>query len=385
MTEKYANKITTPAYIFDSSVLKKRIGFLKEALPPNVSLVYAVKANPFIVSAISDDVDGFEVCSEGEAEICRIQNVDSRKMILSGVNKSQEYFETLFSNKINIGRYTVESEKQYVMIKSLCRKHEIGARLLLRLTSGNQFGMNEDEIKKIIADNDQYISITGIQYFTGTQKTSVKKLTKEIEYLSSFLEQLKSEMEYKCEEIEYGGGFPVSYFDGEEFDEGTYLNEFSEMINRTFPDTRIKLELGRSIAASCGEYITAVVDTKKNKNGNFAIVDGGINHLVYYGQMMAMKRPVLSIIQEKETENKEYWTICGSLCTVNDILCKQIPISGLRCGDKIIFHNAGAYCMTEGISLFLSRSLPAVYMRETDGSLTQQRSNQETFIFNTGR
>lgn len=51
------------------------------------------------------------------------------------------------------------------------------------------------------------------------------------------------------------------------------------------------LELGRSIAASCGTYLTRVVDVKRNKNQNYAIVDGGMHQMVYYGQSMAMQLP----------------------------------------------------------------------------------------------
>ena len=46
------------------------------------------------------------------------------------------------------------------------------------------------------------------------------------------------------------------------------------------------------------------------------------------------------------------------LCTINDILVKRLPLGGLEIGDVLVFEQAGAYCMTEGIALFLSRDLP---------------------------
>ena len=55
---------------------------------------------------------------------------------------------------------------------------------------------------------------------------------------------------------------------------------------------KITLELGRSVAASCGKYYTHIVDIKKNKETDYVLVDGGMHHLVYFGQAMAMKRPV---------------------------------------------------------------------------------------------
>ena len=106
-----------------------------------------------------------------------------------------------------------------------------------------------------------------------------------------------------------------------------------------------------------------VVDIKKNHEGNFAILDGGMNHLVYYGQMMAMKHPMVTVFPNKK-DNPDDWNLCGALCTVNDLIVKKISVNNLEVGDIFIFHNTGAYAMTEGISLFLSRDLPKVVLVE---------------------
>ena len=93
---------------------------------------------------------------------------------------------------------------------------------------------------------------------------------KDQEYLDEFLNTLKQKYNYVAEELEFGGGFPVFYFKGDEFDEDKYLEEFSSIIDNMNYKGRIILELGRSIAASCGTYITKVVDKKTNKGENYA-------------------------------------------------------------------------------------------------------------------
>ena len=140
--------------------------------------------------------------------------------------------------------------------------------------------------------------------------------------MQSVIERMKTEYNYEAQEFEYGPGFPVHYFQNEEFDEETFLKEFSELINQMKFEGKIILDLGRSMVASCGSYITKVVDKKTNKGQNYAILDGGIHHLVYYGQSMAMKLPICSIYPEKEN-TEEKWNLCGSLCKINDILVKQ--------------------------------------------------------------
>lgn len=47
---------------------------------------------------------------------------------------------------------------------------------------------------------------------------------------------------------------------------------------------------------------------------------------------------------------------------MNDILVKAAPLPEMEIGDALVFENAGAYCMTEGMSLFLSRDLPQIYL-----------------------
>ena len=94
-----------------------------------------------------------------------------------------------------------------------------------------------------------------------------------------------------------------------------------------------------------------------------------------------MKHPNHEIYPPREGEAVE-WNLCGSLCTVNDILVKGLPIADFKIGDTVIFKNTGAYCVTEGISLFLSRALPAVIMVDENGETKQLRGNAETYKLN---
>ena len=119
---------------------------------------------------------------------------------------------------------------------------------------------------------------------------------------------------------------------------------------------------------------------KTNHAQNYAIMDGGIHHIAYFGQFMAMKHPYFDIFPQREGE-KEEWNLCGSLCTVNDLLVKGLPLADFKIGDTVIFKNAGAYCPTEGISLFLSRALPSVIALEGDKA-TLLRGAAETYKLN---
>lgn len=384
IVEKILQDFDTPIYVFNIDVLKERIKFLREHLSKRIELCYAIKANTFIVKEINDDVDRFEVCSPGEYSICEESGVTPEKIVISGVYKTPSVIDYMMETCKQIGRYTVESMQQLQLLDELSKKHNLKIDVLLRLTSANQFGINEEEIEEVLANKEKYsnLSFIGIQYFSGTQKRTNRRLQKEMDYLDEFLLKLENEFSYIPEELEFGTGFPVHYFEGEEFDEEEFLKEFSNGIDGMRYKGKIVMELGRSIVASCGSYLTKVVDKKTNKGQNYAILDGGIHHLVYYGQTMGMKIPVHEVYPVKSSDDIENWNMMGSLCTINDFLVKQMPVKGgLDIGDVFIFKNTGAYCMTEGISLFLSRELPEVALLK-NGEVILVREAFKTYHLN---
>ena len=371
----------TPSYIYDIDILKERVKYLQNKLGKNYDLVYAVKANTFIPKYIEDMVSRYEICSPGEFQICNALNIKHQKMVISGVYKDYATIDLLIKNYPDILKYTIESMEQYRMLNDLTQKYQRTIHLLLRLTSGNQFGISESEVIEIIQNNQNpLITIDGIEYFSGTQKHSLKRVEKEINYLREFVQRIEEELNFSINEIEYGPGLPIFYFQDEEFNEDEFLDNVKNILDTL--DKKVTLEIGRSIASSCGCYLTKVVDLKENKNGHFAILDGGINHLVYYGQTMAMKIPYYEVISNSEEKNETLtYNLCGSLCTINDILVKNLTLTKLNIGDVFIFKNVGAYSVTEGISLFLSRDLPKVIIKNNN-TYQLVRDNIATYKLN---
>lgn len=365
MNEKLIKNVKTPFYVFNIDKLHERINYLKENLPENVRLCYAMKANSFILDKIDGLINKFEICSYGEFKIAEASQIDYSKMVISGVYKDEESMEEIITKYKHKEVITIESLNQIKLVDNITKKHKINVDVILRLTSNNQFGMTEAEIERILENRlvYKYLNIMGIQFFSGTQK-NIKRIEKEIVYIDNYVAHLRDDLGYVVEDLELGLGFMVNYFENDkEFLENEYLGRVKELLENMEYKGTITLELGRSIVASCGDYYTSIVDIKKNHEGNFAILDGGMNHLVYYGQMMAMKHPMLTVFPNKK-DNPDDWNLCGALCTVNDLIVKKISVNNLEVGDIFIFHNTGAYAMTEGISLFLSRDLPKVVLVE---------------------
>ncbi|MBQ7548077.1 MAG: alanine racemase [Clostridia bacterium] len=386
--EQKANGISSrkPAYyLFDAAVLKKRIEYLKKRLPDQARLCYAVKANPFIVKEIGHDVDRFECCSPGEARICVSMAIDPEKLVISGVYKTPEIIEEMVADESFSGIFTIESMRQFTLLSELSEKYKRTVRVLLRLTNNSQFGLNASEIESLISERNEhrYLHIIGIQFFSGTQKSSVKKIKREIEMLDCFLTKLEENSGFKAEELEYGPGFPVAYFESDMFDEDAFLSAVNDILQSMRNKPVLTLELGRSIAASCGKYFTSIVDMKTNCGQPYLLVDGGMHHITYYGQSMAMKHPMVSVVGKENEPGEKEWSVCGSLCSMNDIIVKNMLLPPVNVGDVLCFENSGAYCMTEGISLFLSRELPEIYLKKEGGDIVCVRRTFETDVLNS--
>lgn len=372
----------TAYYLFDYGVFQKRIAYVQSLLGDKLQLAYAIKANPFLVEGALGHVARLEICSPGESHICDKLGVDPRVTVISGINKTPSFIENLVAN--TDGRiYTVESMTQFALLDSLSRKYGKTLKILLRLTNDSQFGINEEEIEALVRDREQYenLEFLGIQFFSGTQKTSLKKLRREILHLDALLGTLEETYGYRASELEYGPGFPVSYF-GEDLEEEPLITGLRQLLEEMTWQGEITLELGRSLAASCGTYYTHVADKKTNHGQNYLILDGGMHQMVYFGQYMGMKLPKVTLCGKEDQPPTAQWNLCGSLCSMNDILVKALPLPEVEIGDTLCFFNTGAYCVTEGIALFLSRDLPAVFIKTPDGKLTCARETVETYPLN---
>lgn len=375
MSKTSMNLIKTPSFVFNIDALIERVNGIKSLLVHGEKLCYAIKANPFLVNDLKDVVDCFEICSPGEFRIAMRAGIPPEKVVLSGVYKEEGDIREIVGICKDKATYTVESPSQFHLLEKVANEYRLTLDVILRLSSGNQFGMDENTILGLFSTERNALKIKGIQYYSGTQKKR-DKILKEIESIVDFANKLEASGN-TIERIEYGPGLRVAYFEGdEEVDEKAAIEEVSKAFAKSDNKREIVYEAGRFIAAYCGKYYTSIVDIKNTNGTQFCIVDGGINHLNYYGQTMAMKKPHIrqfsSDFAEKKDGEKQPCTICGSLCTVSDVLVKALPLEDVKSGDILEFARTGAYTVSEGIYLFLSRDMPRIYKKK-EGKITLVR------------
>lgn len=377
-----AASFATPAFIFDADEFGRRAKNVKSAIG-GASLCYSIKANPFLLACLPEEIDRVEVCSPGELAICRRVGVDPSTVVYSGVNKGSEDIAEAIEYGAEL--LTAESLRQLGLINAAALAAGKRVRVALRLTSGNQFGMDSENLKRAVAEKGSYegVDIVAIHYYSGTQKKKLAVVEKELAELEELADTLEERFGLSGISLEYGPGLPADYFgDDPEGRDMAVLAEAGAMIAAVAARRSVTVEFGRFLASPCGTYLTAAADIKNNNGENFVICDGGINHLKYYGQTMAMQTPPITLLGDHGEKTEDY-TLCGSLCTTADILVRKVTLPALSVGDVLAFGRCGAYSVTEGMGLFLSRQLPRIVLHSERGGNRLLRDFYGTDILNS--
>lgn len=291
--EKISGQIEIPAYVFSGGEFRERAQKTVEILGPDVKICYSIKANPYLLAMLPDEFSAVEVCSPGELKICMDLGVDPAMIIYSGLNKGIEDIGTALD--YGVGVLTAESLLHLEMINSAADERSMRAKVLVRASANSQFGIDRKSLPGILKGHAGYpaLDFVGIHFFTGTQKHKAKEIIKELNFLERYIEELREESGLALPRIEYGTGLPAYMFHDRDIQskeealqsEVAMLGEVAQSLRELASHAELTVEMGRFFAASCGHYFSKVVDTKRNDDINYAIIDGGSHQLRYFGQM----------------------------------------------------------------------------------------------------
>jgi diaminopimelate decarboxylase len=388
LLQKTAGSDGSPFYLFDLDRFVQQIRWIRKETGGLADICFAMKCNPFLVKAAEPFVDRIEVCSYGEYCICRDAGIAPEKLLISGVLKKPEELDDILEDCGADAMYTAESVQQFELLMTAAKKRGLTLRVYPRMTSGNQFGMDREDIRKVVrmAADSSVIKIEGLHHYSGSQKKKPEKTCREIQKLNDFLLELESEFDLTIPEMEFGPGVPARYFEGQKEDlDLLFYQQIREQLKNLTWKGKVTIEMGRSFAAACGYYVTKVCETKTNDGINYCITDGGMHQLNYDGQIRGMYHPFVSVLNQTGHEDEKEWTVCGCLCTVNDVLCSGQKLGEVTVGDLLAFENAGAYCMFEGMSMFLSHELPTVYTYSREEGRKKLRDEIACWPYNTAQ
>ncbi|GBR76459.1 pyridoxal-dependent decarboxylase [Candidatus Termititenax persephonae] len=388
---KYQHLLSLPCYVYDWAKILARIKLLKDNLPENVLLYYAVKANSNLqlLKALKDKVDGLDISSGGELEQASLAGYAPQTFSFAGPGKTDAEIE--LAVKSGCGSLSAESLDDLQRIERTAQKLGRTAYVSLRVNPATpvekfalkmggkptQFGIDEEDLASLPQLKNS--KLVGLHVYAGTQCLAADALAQNLQNSLA----LASKIAAPLAQINIGGGFGVDYYPGQEpLDIAAVCTALSQAAQK-LPQTKIILELGRYLIAPAGDYLCPVINIKKSRGKTFVIVDGGLHQNISatgnLGQVLKKNYKISNLSRPEGAKCKV--ELAGCLCTPLDTLAVNLELPEPRQGDTLCVHNSGAYGYTASPLLFLGHPTPPEYLLQ-DNKITLIRRSRRLVEFN---
>ncbi|TAM78559.1 MAG: pyridoxal-dependent decarboxylase, exosortase A system-associated [Chloroflexota bacterium] len=398
-----AARYGTPAYIYDLDVVAARVAALWAALPAGWDLAYALKANPAppVLERLAAAGLGADVASLGELRAALAAGFSSARIVVTGPGKRDVELEAAV--EVAVRAVTVESAGELARLERIAAAADRRVPILLRLALGRvvaggpgQFGMDADDLRAAArhAAASPRFELLGVHAFGATNVRQAELLAEHAAATLAFAREVMAEAALPLRLVDVGGGLGIPYAAGAAPLDLERLGRLLADLAAGWaaPDlagTTILLEPGRFLTGPAGLYLTRVLDTKTVAGVDWAIVDGGIHHLLAPALLGRPHR--LELVRSGPTGTPEpaparqragsartpaRVRVAGPLCTGLDVL-GELPV-GARptAGDLVAVRDAGAYGFSESMPLFLSHPTPAEVVLEA-GRVRLSRASRE--------
>lgn len=371
---------STPFFAYDRSRLDSRITELRQALPKDAELSYAVKANPMpaLVQHLSRTVDSLDVASAGELRLALDTPLPPQAISFAGPGKSvAELTQAVAAGVV------IEVESQLEARRIVSVGDTLGVQPLvairvnpdfevkgsgMRMGGGSQqFGVDAEEVHELVSDLEAAsVDVMGFHLFAGSQNLFTDIICQAQEKTVDLLLKLAAATAQEVRYLNLGGGLGIPYYDRDTpIDLGAVGDNLarlmSDRIRPMLPEARVLLELGRYIVGECGVYVTRVVDKKISRERTFLVVDGGMHHQMAasgnFGQVIRRNYPI-AVATRMDDEKVAPVQVVGCLCTPLDLLGDKVHLPNVEVGDLIALYQAGAYGLTASPTAFLGHPLP---------------------------
>jgi diaminopimelate decarboxylase len=372
--DEIARRFGTPCYVYSRGVVEANLARFSDALAGRRSLIaYSVKANSnlALLALLARLGAGFDIVSGGELARVLAAAGDPRKVVFSGVGKTQEEIEQAL--RAGILCLNLESEAELERVAATAARLGVRAPVALRVNpdvdakthpyistglKDNKFGIAYADAERIYrsAARRESLELVGIGCHIGSQLTSVAPFVDAAARILALTERLER-AGISLSHIDLGGGFGIRYKDESPASIGEFLKGVQAVLAGR-SETLI-VDPGRAIVGEAGVLLTRVEYLKPGETKNFAVVDAAMNDLI---------RPALygawhEVRQVRQTESDAVaavYDIVGPVCESADFLARERKLA-VRPDSLLAVMSAGAYGMVMS-SNYNTRPRPAEVM-----------------------
>ena len=345
----------TPLYIYSRATIERHWKAFDAAAGDVPHLIcYAVKANGnlAILNLLARLGSGFDIVSGGELARVIAAGGDAKKVVFSGVGKTEE--EMRYALGQDILCFNVESEPELERLNQVAGAMGKVARISIRINPDidagthpyistglkqNKFGIPIERAPEVYryAASLPNLQITGVDCHIGSQLTEIAPFLEAVDKLLALIDEL-SAAGIKIHHLDVGGGLGVTYSD----ETPPHPEQYAAALKAKLAgrDLQLIFEPGRAIVANAGILVTQVEYPKEGEDRHFAIVDAAMNDLIrpsLYGAWMN----IIPVDKSLERPVRSY-DVVGPVCETGDFLGKDRQL-GLAPDDLLVVRSAGAY------------------------------------------
>ena len=371
----------TPFYAYDRAAITRRVADWRAAMPRQLALHYAIKANPMpaLVAHLRGLTDGFDVASLGELTLALDAGMPPERISFAGPGKTDLELRAAIAAGITVN---LESAGELERIADLARAQDRRPQVAVRVnpafelkSSGMKmsggpkpFGVDAEQVPALLHRMAQLpVRFRGFHIFTGSQNLLPAAIVEAYGELINLAERLAAAAPGPVTQLNLGGGLGIPYFPGEQpLDLAPIAAQLARCIATLGPRLRpaeLVMELGRWLVGEAGVYVCRVSERKVSRGRIYLVTDGGLLHHLaaagQFGQVIRKNYPIAVAARTQRGPDHEVVTIVGPLCTPLDVLGDQVDLPCCEPGDLLAVFQSGAYGYTASPHAFLSHPPPA--------------------------
>ena len=366
----------TPLFVYDRAMLTARAAEWRAAMPREVQLHYAMKANPFapLLAHMATIVDGFDVASGGELALALASGMAAEHISFAGPGKRDRELEAAIAAGATLN---LESAGEGARALAIADRIGTRPRLAVRVNpdfdlkgsgmkmggGAKPFGVDADAVPALVRTLiDAGADWRGFHIFAGSQALDANAIADTQAQTVALAARLAEAIGATPPLVNLGGGMGVPYFPGDRaVDAATVGARLAETLGArgaALAESGFAMELGRWLVAEAGVYLMRVVDRKVSHGETFLVTDGGLHHQLAasgnFGTVIRRNYPI-AVAGRFGREAVETVSVVGCLCTPLDRLGDQVGLPRADVGDLIALFQAGAYGASASPAAFLGQ------------------------------
>ena len=400
LLEQIAEKHGTPVYCYSAEQLADNFHAYQKVMRDITSddkftICYACKANSNValIRLLSKLGAGADVVSNGEMYRAFKAGVKAKKMVFSGVGKTEAELTRAIKN--DLLQINVESEPELNLISAISAKENkkthiafrvnpnVDAKTHAKITTGlseNKFGIDIEAAPALYRKAKDMAGIvpTGVAVHIGSQLTELAPFEEAFRRVAELVVELRHQGNV-ITTVDLGGGIGIRYKDETLPDLEKYAALIRDIILPL--SGHVILEPGRSIVGNAGILLTRVLYVKEGNGKKFLIVDAAMNDLMRPSLYDAY-HAILPCNEAPPKGLKVKYDVVGPVCETSDTFLTDEMFPRMESGALLSIMTSGAYGASMSSNYNSRPTIPEVLTSDDQFDLIRKAQKIEDIVAN---